>query len=701
MSEVLEEVIEEEVVDETGDDIPEDEMAALLEAAYDGPVPWHGVLAPVGKMSGDQRIFDEGVIGFRELPLPFKAMAKDLPGHDESVVVGNIERIWEEGGLILGEGTFASTEEAAYFIQLRAENAMRGVSVDLDMAESVTEDLEGNPIDLYADGPVDVTQMVERVTKGRIASATICAIPAFQEAYFDLGTWEEAFASNAECVDCPPEEMVDPDEEDIIDVDSEPIAAAGGWGAPEMTLAEFAISEAPWDGSAANYTDQQWKFACLVDRGEEFETAKERYALPVKTPEGDLSRAGVHAAAGRVDQVDAPPEAIAKAKAALRSIYAELNEEPPDSITASAVVEEFAPGTKDGPGWLTNPEDTARIRHYWVKGKGAAKIRWGVPGDFNRCRKQLVKYVQNPEWLAGLCSNMHKEALGFWPGGETGGRGVAAEEVAVTASASVEMTPAYTMVDIPDSLVASAAAGPPPMEWFENPNLEQLTPLTITDDGRVFGHAAGWGVCHIGLDRCVMAPKSASQYAYFHTGALQTDKGLISVGQITMGTGHASLDLAARPAVEHYDNTGTVVADIRCGEDKFGIWMAGQLRPDVDELKLRKFRAAGVSGDWREIGGQAEFVAALAVNTQGFPIPRLGLAASGSRMTALVAAAVVIQDEREHDQDDALREFAKVIIAEVHADAERTQKVGEIRAAVDRENGKRREEVLAALGEED
>jgi hypothetical protein len=50
---------------------------------------------------------------------------------------------------------------------------------------------------------------------------------------------------------------------------------------------------------------------------------------------------------------------------------------------------------------------TERIRRYWTKGKGAGKIRWGAPGDFNRCRTQLAKYVQNPDWLAGLCANMH------------------------------------------------------------------------------------------------------------------------------------------------------------------------------------------------------------------------------------------------------------------------------------------------------
>src|SRR5690606_17936487 len=76
------------------------------------------------------------------------------------------------------------------------------------------------------------------------------------------------------------------------------------------------------------------------------------------------------------------------------------------SSLATAESLTFAPGTKDGPGWITHPVPTGRIRRYWTKGKGAAKIRWGMGGDFNRCRRQLVKYITNPEWLAGACANM-------------------------------------------------------------------------------------------------------------------------------------------------------------------------------------------------------------------------------------------------------------------------------------------------------
>lgn len=64
--------------------------------------------------------------------------------------------------------------------------------------------------------------------------------------------------------------------------------------------------------------------------------------------------------------------------------------------------------------------NTARLKEYWAHGKGAAKIRWGEPNDFYRCRNELVKYVPPGETLDGLCANLHHDALGVWPGQEDG-----------------------------------------------------------------------------------------------------------------------------------------------------------------------------------------------------------------------------------------------------------------------------------------
>jgi hypothetical protein len=84
----------------------------------------------------------------------------------------------------------------------------------------------------------------------------------------------------------------------------------------------------------------------------------------------------------------------------------------------------------------------------------------------------------------------------------------------------------------------------PALSDFTNPGLTEPTRLTVTDDGRVFGHLAVWSICHMGVQgECLTAETlvSDTNYAYFTRGKVETDQGLVAVGPLTMGTGHASL----------------------------------------------------------------------------------------------------------------------------------------------------------------
>lgn len=79
-------------------------------------------------------------------------------------------------------------------------------------------------------------------------------------------------------------------------------------------------------------------------------------------------------------------------------------------------------------GREATPQDVAateRLMRYWAHGEGAAKIQWGIPGDFSRCVAQLGQHV-SPAIVKGLCSNLHQRATGARPGhapGETDGHG--------------------------------------------------------------------------------------------------------------------------------------------------------------------------------------------------------------------------------------------------------------------------------------
>lgn len=209
----------------------------------------------------------------------------------------------------------------------------------------------------------------------------------------------------------------------------------------------------------------------------------------------------------------------------------------------------------------------------------------------------------------------------------------------------------------------------PPVSWFTNPNFQDVTPLTITESGQVFGHVAQWGQCHIGFpDTCRTAPKSRHDYGFFTTGKILTAEGQeMPVGQITLGTGHA--DRAQRDpalAAAHYDNTGTAVADVAAGEDAFGIWISGSLRDDIDIGRIAQLRASSLSGDWRPVDSGLEMVAVLAVNVPGFPIPRPAATLADNEVVSLVAAGVV---DREQVSESFVLEgiVASVVEAPVEA----------------------------------
>ena len=105
------------------------------------------------------------------------------------------------------------------------------------------------------------------------------------------------------------------------------------------------------------------------------------------------------------------------------------------------------------------------LKRYWIAGKGAAKIRWGVPGDFMRCVRQIRKYF--PKDPKGLCANLHHDAMGKWPGREH---------------------PHMSLESMEDQAAEALLAASPPGEvrW-----MAPLAPIGIpTGDGRQFTEGA-------------------------------------------------------------------------------------------------------------------------------------------------------------------------------------------------------------------
>ena len=203
---------------------------------------------------------------------------------------------------------------------------------------------------------------------------------------------------------------------------------------------------------------------------------------------------------------------------------------------------------------------------------------------------------------------------------------------------SEEANPVDAVALVAAGYIADAIPVVPPRQWFDDPKLTRPTPLTVDDNGHVYGHVAAWGTPHMNPAlNGVNPPRSSSGYAFFNKGVVRTDDGSdVTVGQLTLVGGHAGMNFSASEAVKHYDDTASAYADVHAGEDDYGIWVAGALRPGVTAAQIRQIRASTPSGDWRPIRGKLELIAVCQVNVPGFPIAR-AMVASGHTM-ALVAA---------------------------------------------------------------
>lgn len=78
---------------------------------------------------------------------------------------------------------------------------------------------------------------------------------------------------------------------------------------------------------------------------------------------------------------------------------------------AQSLVAGGVPGVADTPG---DVRAARKLRNYWLRGRGAAKIRWNTPGDWTRCVRHLSKYMGTRS--KGYCQNLHKDATGLYTG---------------------------------------------------------------------------------------------------------------------------------------------------------------------------------------------------------------------------------------------------------------------------------------------
>ena len=205
-------------------------------------------------------------------------------------------------------------------------------------------------------------------------------------------------------------------------------------------------------------------------------------------------------------------------------------------------------------------------------------------------------------------------------------------------------------------------------ENFTDPGLTEVTPMFVDTDDRVFGHVAAWNEVHLSLG--IPVPRSRTNYAYFANRSVETEDGFVATGPLVIGGNHADVNLNMNEAIDHYANTCAAWADVTIGEDEFGIWISGQVRPGTKAETVYAGRASGVSGDWRWVGAGHELISVLSVNTPAFPTPRAFGHSEGHMLTILSAGFVkphVVTPATDPNIAFVAKQMARARLAELAA----------------------------------
>lgn len=217
----------------------------------------------------------------------------------------------------------------------------------------------------------------------------------------------------------------------------------------------------------------------------------------------------------------------------------------------------------------------------------------------------------------------------------------------------------------------------PKAEWFNEPTDVKITgALTITDEGRVYGIVAPADTNH----RTYAGKKVPRNldFSRFHKGeTIVEGGGRVVTGVVTASCGHAATQNygTLNNRIEHYDNSCSVLANIRVGYSRQGhIWAAGALNPGADPRQVAQALGCALSLDVQPHPDRPmirEFIAAHLVPVPGFPLARTqasvtyedGLITASSVPVTHVARPTYVEGPREDQMAWAIA-FAKNTLAE-------------------------------------
>lgn len=540
-------------------DVPVDDVVEpIARDPNELPTGWRGPILPVNTASGDGRLFtlDGEEVPTRPLPLAFQAQTQLAEGHDTAIVVGLITRTWLQDGHVWAEGPFDLADEDAAKWAGKLGRGMAGwVSIDLSDTRVVEVPLDEDGNEIPAE-----------------------VLDAANDA---LEAWKP------------------------------------GMPEPELpVVADVLLRVDKWRVMAATLVSSPAFETARVEPvfGEEFTSTP---AVPALVAAAETEHTGA-----MVALVPADPGPLAvdggEAPEQLHLTLAYLGEaiewtpEAQETLRAAVAGLASAPVDSDVFGHARfNPTGDEPCVVYLVEGDGVRDLQAAV-WDVLASEQGFPAIVDNHGFVPHI----------------TAGYGIDIDAISYTGPVlfdRIRVAFAGEKVDIPlgEHAVTAAAGQVYRAASFNQPEPDEyVNSWRITPDGQISMHLAAWGACHIGFGgtTCVTPPEGVNEYARFHRIPVQTDAGVLRVGKITMDGSHAGTQgVSLQAAVSHYDNTGTLVAVVRCRDGVLGPWLSGHLVPWATDQQREQLAYHEVSGDWRSRPGQQlELVAALAVNHPGF-----------------------------------------------------------------------------------
>jgi 2'-5' RNA ligase len=596
---------------------------------------WRGLLSPVDKPTGDGRRMAKDAISFRELPLPFSWQRSDEVGHDTSVIIGS-----------LLEATVCSVADAIAGEWISAEAVAALNLAPTDMGA-------WGKGEMFDDQP-DLPRLAEDVAEALLLLAKKVIGPSV-----DPGAASAVLVRTGTDVPLTGDELdllfleamdsgVDPDIEELYTryevaaatlvkipafAEARPIELLGA-PVPALTAAvntdgwaqiDLAPQDTAWDEAAATARMAQ---ACGIGADSPDWAC---YAAGFLYTDDSADAGSVGAYSWPIcDVVDGNLMIVAEAV-----------------MGCATMMEAMYPADQPTPAPPGNAPPGQQPTHAMTDMPAAdVEAMRGVLGDLYT---RMAAEFNDPTIVAP------------W---------------------------AQAAATVVASLTASARAIPAAV--FANPGLTRPTFITVTNNGdgllRIAGHVAPFGVCHPQFrDTCRTAPASAADYIPFHRYVADTDTGLLGVGRLTTGFGrvgtgcsccpgkadHACDEMGLNAAIAHYDRL-TTLADVRAGEDDFGIWVAGVVRPGLATEAMNLLRGQRFSGDWRDYAGHLELIEVLGLTERdepAFPIPTVTLrqgrqvSLTASMRPAPTRAPAVLS------QADFAASIADLVVARMRAEA--------------------------------